>query len=175
MPLIDAYIKCDTIEGSYKASNKKIAAKREIAHQGWSEITSFRYTLDSGEYPDFTITKPIDNASNDLYILLLKNRAREVQKGKAAVGPIIKKVSIELCRWVDTNQDGVIDEFQVFLEYTFKNCRVISYATDIDFAADELPEEEITFGFREMTMTYYHPDESAGFSWNFAKLAPIAK
>lgn len=175
MPLIDAYIKCDEIAGSYKAPKQGQDAKFEILHDGWSEITSFDYTLDSGKYPTITITKPVDNASNDLYVFFLKNRAREIQKGSASPDPIIKEISLEICRWVDANKDGIIDEFQVFLEYTFKNCRVTSYSTDIDFEADDLPEEEIKFGFREMTMKYYHPDQCAHFSWNFAELKSTSK
>lgn len=170
MPLIDAYIKCDTIEGSYKATGKTgKSAKLEELHNGWSEIYSFDYSL-SNTYPTITITKPVDKASNGLYIYYLQNRAREIQKIKPAESGLIDEIKIELCRWVDNNNDGIIDEFQVFLEYSFKKCRVASYGTSIDFDADDLPEESITFGFREMFMKYYRPDNPSEFTWDFTKL-----
>ena len=176
MPLIDAYIKCDDIEGSYNASNaKKHNAKLELPYEGWSEVTSFDYDLDADKYPTFTIKKPIDRASNDLYILFLQNHARENKSSKSTADPKINMISLEMCRWIDINNDGVIDEFQAFLVYTFKDCRVREYQTNIDFEADDIPEESITFGFREMTMQYFHPDECVKFTWDFAELQATTK
>lgn len=179
MPLIDAYIKCDNIEGSHKpassgAGSSASKAKLELEHTGWSEIYSFSYSLSAGN-PTLTITKPVDNASNDLYVLFLKNRSRDIQKGKGNADPVIQEIQLELCRWVDINNDGIVDEFQVFIEYTFKRCRVNSYNSTIDFAADDLPSETIVFSFHEMTMKFYHPDECTQFAWDFAKAQPVGK
>jgi len=185
MPLIDAYIKCDNIAGSYKTRGARgETARLEFMHDGWSEIYSFEYSLDSDEHPELAIKKPVDGASNDLYLRYLRNRSRENQKGKAATTPLITELKINLCRWVDTNNDGIVDESQIFLEYSFKNCRVLEYETEIDCEADDLPEESITFGFREMAMHYYYQtgdrisdgsnltDQETKFSWNFATLQP---
>lgn len=180
MPLIDAYIKCDNIEGSHKpaasapSAGPGAKAKVELEHSGWSEVYSFSYSLGGGS-PSLTIKKPVDKASNDLYVLFLKNRSREIQKGKANADPVLQEIHLELCRWVDINNDGIVDEFQVFIEYIFKRCRVNSYSSEIDFAADDLPGETISFSFHEMTMKFYHPDECSQFTWDFAKTQSSGK
>lgn len=179
MPLIDAYIKCDDIKGGYNPadnSGKDGSSKTDhaIQHAGWSEIYSFDYTL-SDEYPKINITKPIDIASSALYLLYLQNRSLELQKGKGNDDKIIQNLEINLCRWVDTDADGIVDRFIVFLKYTFKQCRVLDYDTSIDFDADDLPEEAVTFGFRQMTMEYQRVNsnvtppkmETVKFGWDF--------
>lgn len=176
MPLIDAYLQATNIKGGYNpvakatgAATGTSKATRELEHKDWSEIYTFRYTL-ADDYPKITITKPVDIASNDYYLRYLQNRSRERQKGKATQDALIDEINIELCRWVDTNRDGIVDEFQVFLEYTFKKCRVLQYDSEIDFEADDIPEETLEIGFREMHMKYYHPEECSEFQWDFTKV-----
>lgn len=175
MPLVDAYIKCDELAGSYKpkASDTKGASaqlEQVSPHEGWSELYTLDYTLDETEFPRLKITKPVDAISNNLYLLYLRKRSRDIQSTKADGDISIQKLKIELCRWVDTNDDGVIDDFQVFLEYLFEDCRVVEYSTEIDCDADDLPEETVSFAFRKMTMNYYHPNENASFNWDFTTL-----
>lgn len=183
MPLVDAYIKCTGIDGSFTIRDFKVpagclphkadtpATSHEVIHEKWSEIYSFSYDL-SDEYPNVSITKPVDGASNDLYLLFLQNQARTQQKGKGASDQFINEVCLDMCRWVDVNNDGVVDKFQVFLKYIFKKCRVTSYDISIDFEAEDLPEESITFSFREMYMKYTRPDNPAEFTWDFMKASP---
>lgn len=178
MPLIDAFMSCDNIRGGYKATKGTGQAKLESSHNLWSEITSFKYDIGDDEHPSVTITKPIDAASNDLYIRFIKNAARDVQKGKNIDDCFIKDLHLELCRWVDSDNDGSVDLYLVFLTYHFKNCRITSYNTSIDFEADEIPEETLTFAFREMAMDYYYlvpstegvssPQKHIGFECDFS-------
>ena len=188
MPLIDAYIKCDDIAGSYKAgaasgqagSNR---ANLEATHDGWSEITSFDYDLGSDGHPKVNIKKIIDSASNALYLNFLKNNSRQMNKGSEIDDSLIDQITIELCRWVDSDNDGMTDLLLVFLSYVFKKCRFVSYSTDINFEADDLPEESLSFSFREMEMHYYYivrsddgtilTQEHSGFSCDFAEFESV--
>jgi type VI protein secretion system component Hcp len=171
MPLIDAYMKCSGIAGSYNPSEGALqgaSAKLQVSHKDWSEIYSLNYSLSGGEFPHFTIKKPVDAASNDLYLLFLKTRARDIQKGKKLADQFIEQIEIELCRWVDTNSDGIVDEFKVFIKYKFEVCRVMDYSTGMDFEADDLPDEEVSFGFKKIQMFYYNPEEELTYSWDFS-------
>jgi type VI protein secretion system component Hcp len=163
-------MKCSGIAGSYNPSEGALkgAARLQVSHKDWSEIYSLKYSLSGGEFPQFDINKPVDAASNDLYLLFLKTRARDIQKGGKFADQFIKQIEIELCRWVDTNDDGVVDEFKVFIRYQFDQCRVLDYSTDMNFEADDLPGEEISFGFRKMQMFYYDPEETLTYSWDFS-------
>lgn len=151
MPLIDAYIKCGAIQGSYSNPNK--SRVQEESHDGWSEIYSFSYTIKKG-YPEVTITKPVDAASNNIYVYYLRTRSRDQQKGKTSNDQMLDEVKIHLCRWFDLNSDGEVDSFKVYLRYTLKDCRVLKYDCDIDAEADDVPGETITIGFRSMSLTY---------------------
>jgi type VI protein secretion system component Hcp len=178
MPLIDAYIKCTGIEGSYKGDLPKnmgaASARLKLSHTGWSEILSFDYTLGEEDgYPKLSFEKPVDGASNDLYLFCLKNESRGSQKGSGNKAGLIDEIKIEMCRWVDTNADGVVDEFAVFIEYVFKFCRIKSYATGMDFEAEEVPAEKVEFSFQAMTMNYHNPEETTKFGWNFARCKEI--
>lgn len=170
MPLVDAYIKCDQIAGGYKAGSEKgSAAKLDASHDGWSEIYSFKYTLDK-DHPKFTITKPVDLASSDIYVRYLKTHSRQIHSRNSGADSTIDSIKLHFCRWIDANNDGIIDKFVTFLEYTFLDCRVLNYSTDIDFEADELPEERVTFGFRDISMAYTPAGRGkTSFGWNFMK------
>jgi len=216
MPLIDAYISLSGISGSYKASHARGSrAKLELPHDGWSEITEFNYDIDDSDYPNFIIKKPIDAASNKIYLALLKNRSRDTDIGGKSTEPIIKKIIVHLCRWVNTSGRSMLDitaeagvnagfsigpdgfsanasakanvgasfnsggdsggeqQLQVFLEYIFEQCRIQDYRVDIDFEADDLPEETVKFGFRAMTMHYFlanKTDPSSDFTWDYSVL-----
>jgi type VI protein secretion system component Hcp len=164
-------MKCSGIAGSYNPSEgalKGASAKLQVSHKDWSEIYSLNYSLSGGDFPNFTIKKPVDAASNDLYLLYLKTRARDIQKGQKLADQFIKQIEIELCRWVDTDADGVVDEFKVFIKYKLEQCRVLEYSTDMDFEASDLPEETVSFGFRNIQMFYYKPKETLTYSWDFA-------
>jgi len=174
MPLIDSYIKFDAIPGSYTTSTSATMLKHEINHTGWSEIYSLKYDLDGSVYPTLTITKPVDRASNSIYSLYLKNRARKLKPSNKS-DPKVKEIIVHLCQWIDGQT-----QFWVFLEFIFTNCRVLDYSTKMDCDADDFPEETIEFGFREMSMGYYYikrdeaekriGDDHSGIDWNFATM-----
>ncbi|MDF9826551.1 type VI protein secretion system component Hcp [Ereboglobus sp. PH5-5] len=181
--LIDAYMKCDDIEGSYcvdKTHDENGGlldlitsfAKQKEPHEGWSEVYGFNYSL-AKEHPEIEITKPIDAASNELFIRCMKKNSLQNQGGKNASAHIFQEITLHMCRWVDTDEDGVIDTFQTFLEYVFYECSITSYDTDIDFEADDIPEEKISITFKKMKMRHFHPEESTEFGWDFGTQAEI--
>ncbi|AWI10035.1 type VI secretion system tube protein Hcp [Ereboglobus luteus] len=180
MPLIDAYIKCDDIEGSYnldttRDQSDKLSdiigssmAKAKEEHTGWSEIYTFSYSLNDS-HPSISITKPVDAASNELFVRCLKKHSKKRKEGNNTKTHKMQEMKLHVCRWVDENKDGIIDTFQTFLEYTFSDCSITSYSTDIDLAASDIPGEKITITFKKMSMKHYHPEESSVFEYDFGK------
>lgn len=160
MPLIDAYFYCDEIYGGYKApASSEDASKRaylESSHYGWSEISSFDYSLDSKKSPKISISKSIDRASNAFYSLYLKRRTSKPGGDNKTPPPEIGEIVLEFCRWIDDEDSGKGNKFQVFLQYTFEGCRILEYSTEANASEDDLPEEKISFNCQKMTMSYFY-------------------
>jgi len=183
MALVDAYINFgDEIPGGYKPSANITAATdhagHEFTHEDWSEITSFDYSIsgvDNKQYPEFKIKKVLDCASNTLFLRLLQHDSRANQKAKNATESRLPKIIVHLCRWVEGDEVGK-RKCIVFLQYVFTKCHVLSYSTGLDFGAEEIPEENITFGYSKMEMAFW-PDETlnaVGFTWDSTQAAPEA-
>ena len=161
MPLIDAFIKCGNFDGSYKAteailSSGGVRADLERSHDGWSELSSFSYSVGISGHPVISISKIVDAASTKLFERFLQLNSRAQNKGSKIEDLLIDQITIELCRWVDSNDDGVKDLLLVFLSYVFTKCRLRDYSNSIGSEADDFPDESFSFDFRNMEMHYYY-------------------
>jgi type VI protein secretion system component Hcp len=168
MPLVDAYMNyTGGIEGSYKSVAGPSGVPADTRHDGWSEVYEFKYALDDG-VPSISITKPADKASNLLYYRYLQCRFKDAVAKSDVKDRTIEEINLELCRWVDTDRDGVVDKFIAFVKYQFKGCRILNYGIAHKSGGDdEFPVEEIVLGFKEMYMTYYRPKDPSSFGWDF--------
>jgi type VI protein secretion system component Hcp len=153
------------INGSYKSTGSKVGVAADTRHDNWSEIHSLKYKL-AEDSSSVTITKPADKASAMLYHHYLQCRFKDTVAG-SQIKRNINQIDMELCRWVDIDNDGVVDKFVPFIKYRFVGCRILDYEITRGDSNEDLPEETITIGFKEMHMTHYTPNDPSSFGWDF--------
>ena len=144
----DAFLKIEGIPGE----------SRDTEHPDWIEVLGFSHGMTQGatghgrtagdrpvgrcEHQDFTIVKAVDKATPLL--------ARDLCTCR-----VVKEVKLELCR-AGGNKEK-------YLEYTLTNVIVSSIRpSKTPGYAGGLPVEEVAFGYRKITWTYFQVDAKTG-------------
>jgi type VI protein secretion system component Hcp len=149
-------------------------------YKNCSEVFEFSYSLPGDGGLVLSVTKPADKASNMLYYRYLQCRFKDAVGKTDIKDRTIDEIRMDLCRRGDFNSDGSVsaDELIAFVQYCFKGCRILSYSTAYsnNDADDDIPEETITVGFKEMYMKYNRPNDPSEFGWSFreGKAMPVA-
>jgi len=138
--MFDAYLKIDSIPGE---CNDK-------GHEAWIQLLSFSHTVaqtgtniggggsrgSSGkaQHQDFIFTKYVDKASPKLFL-------------HCSNGVNLKKVTVDVCRQVDTRI--------TYLQYTFEPCLVSSVTLGGSTAAvEDRPVEQVKFNYTKVEWKY---------------------
>jgi type VI secretion system secreted protein Hcp len=128
----DAYLKLDGIEGE----------SQEPAHPGWIDLLAFttgvaRNTNDAPSWNDFSLAKPLDNASPLLF-------------QHCASGKHVPEAIVEVVRTSPSKQR--------YYRFVFEDVLVTSYQTSA--ASDAIPTEQFSLNFQKLTWTYTEFDAS---------------
>lgn len=127
-------------------------------HKDWMEILSFSHgftqpsspvrstsgggTVERATHSDFTVSKYLDAATDDII-------------KQCWTGKMVSKGQVQAYR-----ADGATDKAALYLQVDFENIVIANYS--IGGGAGELPTESVSLSYGKVTYSYYPQNETTG-------------